>query len=180
MKSISFVKTTLISALFALSTAVFADAQTDGAITQNVKHNISNNTKLSEFNIDVITKDGVVELVGTVNADADAETIIEIAQSTEGVKDVETKQLKVKDSQHPFSDTVITAKVKGEFIKAKLFGEKIAPMSIHVETKDGIVYLSGNAKSQNQIDNAIGLAKKVKNVKEVQSKVTLENGQQQQ
>jgi osmotically-inducible protein OsmY len=179
MKSISFVKTSLFSALFALSAAVYADAPADVNITQNVKNNISNNTKLSEFNIDVITNDGVVELVGMVNADADAETIIEIAQSTEGVKDVETSQLKVKDSQQPFADTVITAKVKGEFIKAKLFGEKVAPMSIHVETKDGIVYLSGNARTQTQIDNAIDLAKKVKNVKEVQSKVALENGQQQ-
>lgn len=175
----SLVKTVLLSGLLTLSTAVFADAQMDGQITQTIKTNISNNTKLNEFNIDVITKDGIVELIGTVNLDNDAETIIEIAQATEGVKDVETSQLKVKESKQPFEDTVITAKVKGEFIKAKLFGEKVAPMSIHVETKNGIVYLTGNAKSQMQIDNAIGLAKNVKNVKSVESKVMLENGQQQ-
>ncbi|MBV8802896.1 MAG: BON domain-containing protein, partial [Gammaproteobacteria bacterium] len=61
----------------------------------------------------------------------------------------------------PLTDTYITAKVKGLFIREKLFGKKdIAAINISVETKNGIVYLSGRVDNNDQIKNAIAIIKK--------------------
>lgn len=68
----------------------------------------------------------------------------------------------------------ITAKIKGVFIREKLFGDK--PMyvtGIHVETKEGVVYLTGKADNQAQIDSAISLAKSIKGVMDVNSTVEI-------
>jgi len=90
------------------------------------------------------------------------------------VKDVEADKLKVKESNHPFSDMAITSKIKGMFIKEKLFSDKdVAAMSISVETTDGVVTLSGDADSQKQADNAKAIAKSVKGVKQVESRINV-------
>jgi len=53
-----------------------------------------------------------------------------------------------------------------------MFGDKdIAAFTIQAETNNGIVSLSGTADNQEQIQNAIKIAKKIKGVKEVKSTV---------
>jgi hyperosmotically inducible protein len=53
-------------------------------------------------------------------------------------------------------------------------GDKdISIMSIHVETKNGIVYLTGSADNVKEINNAVALAKSVKGVNKVISTVTV-------
>jgi hyperosmotically inducible protein len=65
-------------------------------------------------------------------------------------------------------DSVITTK-----IKAKLAAEKPSSLtSIHVDTDaNGVVWLSGTAKSQDQIDKAVSIARATENVREVKSNV---------
>jgi hyperosmotically inducible protein len=47
-------------------------------------------------------------------------------------------------------------------------------LKIHVDTgKDGIVYLSGNARTPEAIDKAISIARATENVKSVSSTVTV-------
>ncbi len=80
------------------------------------------------------------------------------------------------DSEHSVQnlDATITAKVKAEFVREKLFGDKdTAVMSVHVETRDGVVYLTGCADRQEQIDTAVKLSKKVKGVSSVRSDLRL-------
>ncbi len=73
-----------------------------------------------------------------------------------------------------YSDTGITTNVKNSFLAEKVFGEgDISAMTIHVETVDGIVTLSGTADNQTQINNAITLAKQIEGVKEVKSTVEI-------
>jgi hyperosmotically inducible protein len=94
-----------------------------------------------------------------------------------GVKDVDTSNLQVKKSSQPFTDLVITAKVKGAFIREKLFGvEDITPMSISVETNNGIVYLTGTAETKEQIDNAVKIARSISGVKNVRYRIQLTKG----
>lgn len=166
----------LVSMLFAGQTvAAGNDANVpDAQITTTVKNKLSQNPSLSSYSIDVDTNDGVVILTGTVGSDDDAMFIIQEAQSTPGVKDVNTSKLSVKKSNQPFSDTVITAKVKGKFIAQKLFDNKnIDAMSIHVKTTNGVVQLTGKADSQQQANNAISIAKSVEGVKDVESRIQL-------
>jgi hyperosmotically inducible periplasmic protein len=77
------------------------------------------------------------------------------------------------DRSHPMAfvkDSAITAK-----IKTKLAAEHITSMGrIHVDTdKDGIVWLSGSARSQQAIDQAVSLARETEGVKSVHSDLTV-------
>ena len=68
------------------------------------------------------------------------------------------------------SDTVITAKVKAEFAKDKL----VSASNIKVETdSEGLVQLSGTAKSQAEAYKAVTIAKSVKGVTAVKSDVVV-------
>ena len=157
---------------FCVASSVFA--LSDSAITSSVKSKIAADSSLSGNTISVTTKDGVVMLSGKVSSDTQASEATEVAQSTEGVKDVDATKLTVNDSQQPFTDTLITAKVKGMFIQQKLFGDKdVAAMTIQVETNNGVVTLGGTADNQAQADNAVKIAKTVSGVKEVKSNIKI-------
>jgi len=68
-------------------------------------------------------------------------------------------------------DSTITAKVK-----AKLAADYPSSMAhIKVDTdKDGVVWLSGTAKSQDEADKAVAVAKATEGVKAVQNKIRIE------
>jgi hyperosmotically inducible periplasmic protein len=63
-------------------------------------------------------------------------------------------------------DSAITTK-----IKAKLAIEKFSSLAtIHVDTdRDGVVWLSGSAKNQDEIDRVIAIARNTENVRDVKS-----------
>lgn len=78
------------------------------------------------------------------------------------------------DRSHPMTfvtDSVITTK-----IKAKLAADHPGSMKhISVDTdKDGVVWLSGTANSQAEIDAAIAAASNTENVKSVKSDIKIE------
>lgn len=169
-----------INAFAALSSNTNSDvrseATTDQVITQTVQQEIAADEIVKNLSVTVSTKDGVVKLKGHVNTDNEVDKLIEIASSVNGVDDVDATNLVIKKSHQPLTDTTITAKVKGTFIREKLFGDvKVTPMSIHVETKDGVVYLTGTADTRQQADNAVKLATAVKGVKSVNSKITVKS-----
>lgn len=155
-------------------TSVFAAPQDDAAIQQNIVSKIAADNTVSGNGIEVRSDDGVVSLNGTARSDQDASKIVEIAAATPGVKEVNTSDLKTPKSDHPVDDSYITAKVKGEFIKNKLFGDHPAPvMSVSVETENGVVSLTGTAETKQQAENAVRLAQSVKGVKKVVSHVVV-------
>lgn len=65
------------------------------------------------------------------------------------------------------SDAVITTKVKAEFAKDKL----VKATKIHVDTDNGVVKLSGQAKNQAEADQAVKLAKNTKGVVDVKNEI---------
>lgn len=69
-------------------------------------------------------------------------------------------------------DSAITTK-----IKTKLAAENPASMAtIHVDTdKDGIVWMSGTAKTQQDVDKAVSIAKNTEGVKSVKSDVKVQH-----
>lgn len=140
---------------------------TDSAITAAVKSVLLADTSTSSSNINVTTNNGVVTLSGTVqNADA-ADVAIEKAEAVQGVKDVNSK-LVVKTGDQPVTDSVITAKVKGLLMKEKIFGDQdISVTGVNVETKKGVVYLTGDQITREQMKNVRKIAKSVSGVKRV-------------
>jgi hyperosmotically inducible periplasmic protein len=74
-----------------------------------------------------------------------------------------------KDRSHPgafVKDSVITTK-----IKTKLAAGHLTSMGrIHVDTdKDGVVWLSGSARTQEAIDEAVSIARSTEHVKSVRN-----------
>lgn len=146
----------------------------DAIIAKSIKKHIKSSKVLSKLNnVNVESKNGVVHFTGTVDSDTQVEHLVELAQTIIGVNDVNVSDLEVKDGKHPIADALTTAKIKGLLIREKLFGEKdIAAINTEVETKDGVVYLSGVLDNKSQIDNAIAVIKKhVPEVKKVEYKV---------
>jgi hyperosmotically inducible protein len=77
----------------------------------------------------------------------------------------------------PAADTVITAKVKSTFVREGLFGNSAAaPMNIDVQTKDGVVTLTGTVDNAAQAAHAVNLARSVGGVKNVTSTIAVKNG----
>jgi len=150
---------------------IVANTPADEAkVTSTIKSMISKSHALPNVSVDVSTKAGIVTLKGTVDSDAEASALVEIAESVIGVKDVNTSELNVKGSTQPLADAFTTAKVKGLFIREDLFGEKdINSMNTTVETKEGVVYITGIIDDKAQVDNAIEIIKQ--NVPEVKKVV---------
>ncbi len=77
------------------------------------------------------------------------------------------------DRSHPkafVKDSAITMK-----IKSKLAAEHITTLGrIHVDTdKDGAVWLSGSARTQEAVDKAVSIARETEGVKDVHSHVKI-------
>ena len=68
------------------------------------------------------------------------------------------------------SDAAITSKIKGEFAKDKL----VSATKIHVDTDNGVVKLTGHAKSQAEMDQAVKLAKSTKGVVDVKNDIQVD------
>lgn len=152
-------------------------AVTDAQIVAQIHAKMAADKVVAHSNVMATSQNGVVKLVGDVPTDTEASRVVEIANSTPGVKSTDESQLTVKKSQHPMSDMMITAKVKGSFVREKLFGDHdVSPMSIKVETKNGVVYLTGTTDTQEKVNNAIKIAEAVSGVKRVESKVEVKKG----
>lgn len=171
------------------SASVFADTSvaktmqpvTDASLDAYLHTKMAVMPGIKSANVDVVVNKGVVTLSGTVPTVADASKVVELAASTTGVKDVNAAKLKVaknvkgtKDakSDNALGDAIITSKVKGLFVREKLFGDVNVPVtSIKVDTKASVVALSGNVNSEEQATKAVELAKSVSGVTKVNSTV---------
>lgn len=146
----------------------------DSQIISAVNVRLSSDPATASSGINVNAKDGVVTLTGRVKTSQEVDSAVENAESVNGVSDVNS-EIVVTDSTQPGTDTLITAKVKGLYIRENLFGNnKVSITDIHVETKDGVVYLSGKAVKV-QADNAQMLAKSVAGVVGVTSHIRILN-----
>ncbi|MCW5588414.1 MAG: BON domain-containing protein [Legionellales bacterium] len=158
------------------SATVFADNPTqneqnltDSVITTKVKAKILADKTLNPLNISVTTENGVVTLNGQVDSDTEYEQAVSLAQSTDGVNDVNTNDLNVKSSDSPMTDLGITARIKGKLMRDKLFShKKIAYWGFSIETQNQVVYLKGKVNSNEIKNNIIQVVKSVDGVKSVE------------
>ena len=176
MKILNLTKACFLILLFSFCQFSYAEipSVSDTALVSTIKEKFSEDKMLSDLNINIASKEGVVTLSGKVNTDAEADKLIQIAETTPGVTDVITSELTAKESKRAMSDTTITAKVKAKYLSEKVFGDKdISLLGVNVETTNGIVYLSGMVDTQEEADNAVKFAKEIRNVKKVESKLEI-------
>ena len=125
-------------------------------------------------NVDV--KDGIVTLRGEADNQAQKDLTTEYATDIEGVKAVNNR-MTVAGSTGPartvgdkIDDASITAQVK----MSLLYHRSTSGLQTRVETKDGLVTLSGKAGSKAEKDLAAHYAMDVSGVKEVRNLMTVE------
>jgi hyperosmotically inducible protein len=171
---------------------MIACAETDTGITTAVKAKFAADDTVKAHQINVDTAEGVVTLSGTVDAPAARTQAVSIARQTDGVLDVvdnivisstptsTTGELRddareavgnTRDAAGDaanraggaVSDAAITTAVK-----TKVLADTTAPgMRIDVDTRDGVVTLTGNVKSRAEADRAVSLARETDGVRSV-------------
>lgn len=144
-------------------------AISDTAITAKVKAKLMGDDGLKGSKIHVTTTNGVVTLKGSATS-SDAKSLAEDQTKTvEGVTSVDN-ELKTANSspsadktKRVVSDSWITTKVKTEILADSVS----KGFDVSVETKNGVVVLSGALRNQDAIDHVKDIASKVKGVKSV-------------
>ncbi len=128
------------------------------------------NEHLNSFDIDTDVKNGTAYLRGAVESDIDRDLAGEIAKSITGVTKVENelvvdkaKAAMAKDSdawkeRQGFRETVSNATLTARIKSTLLLNENTGGMAINVDSKQGVVTLSGEVKSDEEKDLAIRLA----------------------
>lgn len=154
----------------------FSGSVNDSKITQDVKD------KLSIYNqhgldVDVTTKKGITSLIGDVNSRNEAIILIEITESVPGVKDVNASRLTINEDFKLNEDENITAKIKGAFIREKIYGEMIANIPFEIKTVNGLVHLDGKIKNKSKLEDAIQVIHTINGVKDVASQITITDGE---
>jgi len=168
-------------------------AKSDAGITTAVKSRMATDDTVKAYQIDVDTREGVVTLSGNVESQAAKDQAAKLARETDGVKSV-VDNIVVNPAGTPGArageaadeagrttgqaadqavgatgDAAITAKVKSKF----LADTSVAGLKIDVDTKNGVVTLSGTVKSAAERDLAVGIARGTDGVKSVVDKLTV-------
>jgi osmotically-inducible protein OsmY len=157
-------------------------AVTDAGITTNVKAKFLADEVVKSSQIDVATKSGIVTLTGNVDSEEAKKKALELAKATTGVKDVvdmiSAREVSGNgDAPEPartvgetVTDSGITISVKSRLLD----DPQVKGLQIDVDTRDGVVFLTGSVGSDSEKQKAIQLAKETKGVRDVQSNLTLQ------
>lgn len=96
-----------------------------------------------------------------------------IAPATSFADETRAAPQKTEAGQYA-SDSAVTAKVKTALLAEK----NLKSLDVNVETKNGVVQLSGFVVSSAQIDQAVDVTKRVKGVKDVKNDLRLKTDTQ--
>ena len=145
-----------------------------GWITTKIQAQYFINPEIKPWNIDVTTSNnGVVMLEGEVDSADDKAEAVKIARATEGVTRVEDR-LRVKgEADTPATpgavpslsrpDPWLTAKVQSKYF----LDDEVKGHEIDVDTKDGVVTLTGSVETEAQHRQAVALARSTEGVRDV-------------
>ena len=162
----------LAGAVLAVGTAQAADKTAgdvvdDSTVNASVKAALIENKTTKANNINVETHKGVVQLSGFVETAAEKQEAGRVAAGVDGVKSVSNNiSLGSKTSMGTkLDDSVTTGKVKTALMDA----DDVKSGQINVETKGGVVQLSGFVSSAAMKEKAGTVAAGVSGVKQVQN-----------
>ena len=176
-----------LAALVGVAALTVACAQTDAGITTNVKSKMAADDAVKAYEINVDTNNGVVTLTGDVDSPIAKERAVQIARTTDGVREVVdhltvteaaptgglydrdgvdrgTGNIGANDRNEPITgDPGITAAVKTKLLADSM----VSGLRIDVDTENGVVTLTGDVKSRAEADRAVMLARKTDGVTRV-------------
>jgi hyperosmotically inducible periplasmic protein len=168
-------------ALIAVVLVSAACAHSDVGITTMVKTKMAVDETVRAAKIEVTTQDGVVTLTGNIDSEAAKQKALSLAKKTKGVVEVKD-MIAVKrgtgdgDAPEPgrtigvtIDDADTTLRVKSRLLEDPL----VQGLRIDVDTRDGVVYLTGTVGSDPEKEQAVKLARETKGVKDVQANLTV-------
>jgi hyperosmotically inducible protein len=124
-----------------------------------------------------------VTLTGNVDSPAEKDQAVSLARSTEGVRDV-VDNIATRTSDHR-GDAPDIDRTQGEMVddaavtrhvKAALLDDPVVRgLKIDVDTREGVVFLTGTVRSQAEMDRAVELARKAQGVRDVQPNLKIQS-----
>lgn len=163
---------------------VVSCASTDAGLTTKVKSSFVTDDAIKASQIDVTTNEGVVTLTGNVDSEATKNRAIELARATKGVVKV-IDRLSAREvsgsGDAPDTDRTIGEAITDSGItmsvKSRLLDDpQVKGLRIDVDTRDGVVYLTGSVGSDVERQKAVQISKDTKGVRDVQSNLTIDKG----
>jgi|SRR5688572_252164 len=145
----------------------------DAALLTSVKSALAAESAEAAADINVDVNRGEVKLSGFVDNANDKSRAAEVARGVEGVKSVQN-DIAVGESSSAgevIDDSVLTAKVKTALIASS----ETKAHQINVETKDGVVQLSGFVDTNAAKSAATTVAKSVTGVKDVKNELSVKS-----
>jgi hyperosmotically inducible protein len=142
----------------------------DSVLTSKVKAALVQSDSTKAHQIDVETFRGTVQLNGFVDSTSAKAAAGRVASGVEGVQRVDNN-LAVQESSRSagevIDDSVVTAKVKAALIADKT----VKAHEVNVETREGVVQLSGFVDSAAAKSTAGDVASRVAGVKDVRNEL---------
>lgn len=101
MNFLRLIKTIITTATLACCTLTYAGTLTpaDADIVEAINAKIAADATVSKLDVNVTSHDGIVTLTGKVKCKEEVKSLVEISESVDGVKTVETADLKIRRSK---------------------------------------------------------------------------------
>ena len=163
----------------------FADVVGDATITAKVKSRLLWNDATDGLDINVDTDRGRVTLKGVADSKESKALAGRLAATTDGVRGVDNQlsvggpdktsartaevNAKTKQVAHTTEDAVSDAWITTKVKTSLLYSKNVDGLDIEVDTKNGVVTLSGTVESNAERDLAVELARQVRGVKKVET-----------
>ncbi|HEX5329220.1 BON domain-containing protein [Sulfuricurvum sp.] len=164
-KRTNVMNTAMVAAVLISTALPLFASDTDDRIESSFKKSYVYKTYLSDENIKITSKEGVVTLSGNVLDESHKPMAQDVAEALPGVKSVENT-IVLKNEK---SDTWLKMKVQ----TALAFHANVNASNTDVSVKDGIVTLKGKAINQAQKDLTSEYAKDVEGVKSVNNEMSM-------
>lgn len=145
------------------------------------------NEHLNSFDIDSEVRGGTAYLYGSVDSDIDRDLAEEIAKSIKGVNKVrneldvdKTKARAARDDvesmeRQGFKQDVLNATLTARIKSRLLVNSNTGGMSIDVDSRDGVVTLSGTVDSEQEKELATRIAANTEGARKVNDQLTVES-----
>ncbi len=151
-------------------------ANSDAWIKEKVETTLALHRSVNDSQIEVSVKDGIVTLKGIANNQAKKELATAYAEDVEGVKSVKnemTVSSTWKATYNKAADYIDDASITAQVRYALLTHRSTSVLKTKVETKNGVVTLSGEAKSPAERTLATLLANDINGVQAVINLMTI-------
>ncbi len=172
--------------LFSATVGASAQAPSDTWSKASLTTTYALNPHLNPFSINVDVQNGAATLSGTVDSEVDRDLAEELALGVDGIRQVvnrlqvapqasaDMEQQKLGQQQRGFlrkvEDANISAKVKSQL----LWNDSTSGLDIDVDTKNGIVSLSGSVTSGAEADLAEQIARNTTDVLGVDNRLQID------